>query len=82
LAPYPAAWCLLNNKILKIYAAQIDTEFQEATIPGASRTILPDKLLIAAADRWIKIEELQLEGKKRLKCKEFLSGYREPIHVS
>jgi methionyl-tRNA formyltransferase len=82
LAPYPAAWCLLNNKILKIYAAQIDTEFQETTIPGASRTILPDKLLVAAADRWLQIQELQLEGKKKLKCKDFLNGYREPIHIS
>lgn len=82
LAPYPAAWCLLNNKILKIYAAQIDMEFQETAIPGACRTILPDKLLIGTADRWIQIQELQLESKKRLKCKDFLSGYREPIHIS
>lgn len=74
LAPYPGAFTDWNNKMLKIYAAHIKEEDVEE--PGSWETDGKNYLRFAASDAWVYIDELQLEGKKRLKTEDFLRGYR------
>jgi methionyl-tRNA formyltransferase len=75
LAPYPTAFTHLNEKLLKVYKA----EKQYETIPAHTAPIDTDKktyLRFAAADGYISVKELQLEGKKKMLVEEFLRGMR------
>ncbi len=84
LSPYPAAFTYLDGKVLKIYSAQIaqsNSTVDNITVNSqpASITVSTDNktyLSIKCADAWLDIQELQLEGKKRMKTDEFLRGYR------
>lgn len=72
LAPYPGAYTFLDDKLLKIYTCSI--EYCIPKIP-----IFTDKksfLKMACSNGYIVVEELQLEGKKRMLIQEFLKGYR------
>ncbi|MBS1563290.1 MAG: methionyl-tRNA formyltransferase, partial [Bacteroidetes bacterium] len=44
--------------------------------PGEYQTDNKASLKFAAADGYIKVTELQLEGKKKMTTEEFLRGYR------
>lgn len=77
LSPYPAAFTELHGKILKIYKAE-----KEITIPsshpGGVESDKKTHLKFACADGYIKVKELQLEGKKRMNVEDFLRGYKFP----
>ena len=75
LSPYPAAFCQLQDKVLKIYRATAE----EKPISGKQGDILTDNktyLKFSCRDGLISVLELQLEGKKRMKVDEFLRGVR------
>ncbi len=73
LSPHPAAFTVHRGKILKIYKST-PTMVASAGTPG---TIYAGKdfLQIATADFLLSIEEIQLEGKRRMGMSEFLRGY-------
>lgn len=75
LSPYPAAWCQINNKSYKIFTGKI-SERQQDALPGAIHTNQKDELEIRCKDGWIKVLELQPEGKKRMSVEEFFRGNR------
>ena len=75
LSPFPGAFGYLDNKMLKIFKSKKEyTQPKEA--PGNYITDKKTYLKFAAADGYIHIEELQLEGKKKMQVAEFLRGYR------
>jgi methionyl-tRNA formyltransferase len=77
LSPYPAAWTLLNGKSCKIYQTEIgEITENDATEIGNFKTDGKTFLDYRTADKWLKIKELQLEGKKRMGIEEFLRGFR------
>ena len=73
MSPYPAAWTKLDDQQLKILKSEPIFE-EHSYSPG---TILPTSksLKIATQDGFIKVLELQLQGRKRMKIKDFLNGY-------
>jgi methionyl-tRNA formyltransferase len=73
LSPYPAAWTRLSDKICKIYLAHAANDPNPAA-PGQYRTDGKSLLHFRTADGWLAIDELQLEGKKRMTAGEFLRG--------
>jgi methionyl-tRNA formyltransferase len=75
LSPFPAAFTQLDGKTLKIFRA---TVMQGAPgIPaGQYQTDGKTYLRFACADGYMQVEELQLEGKKRMPLGDFLRGYR------
>ncbi len=75
LAPYPAAWTQMGDKTMKIYAAHFVPEAHQAA-PGSHESGDASWLRFAVPDGWIYIDELQLEGKKRMPITEFLKGFR------
>ncbi|MBV7532754.1 methionyl-tRNA formyltransferase [Chitinophaga sp. sic0106] len=75
LSPYPAAWTTFQSKTLKIYKAHKELS-QPTVASGEFETDQKTYLKIAAADGWLVLEEIQLEGKKRMGVVEFLRGYR------
>jgi methionyl-tRNA formyltransferase len=73
LSPYPAAWTRLDDKLCKIYQTHVVSDATSAE-PGQYRTDGKSLLQFRTADGWLAIDELQLEGKKRMLTGEFLRG--------
>jgi len=76
LSPYPTAWTLINNKILKIYSASM-MEINHGHEPGKILTDHKTYLKFATKDGFINVDELQMEGKKRMVTTDFLRGIQE-----
>jgi methionyl-tRNA formyltransferase len=76
LSPYPAAHTFLDGKLLKVYSAKKETLIVNSP-PGSVFTDNKTYLKFATIDGFILIEELQLEGKKKMAIGEFLKGYRK-----
>jgi len=74
LAPYPAAWTIVNGRPYKIYAVSHANESPLSAGPGVAYTDNKKVLLIRAADGWLSIDEVQAEGKRRMMIEEFLRG--------
>jgi methionyl-tRNA formyltransferase len=75
LSPYPAAFTELEGKTLKIFRSKKErTEPQNAV--GSFQTDKKTFLKFTCPDGYIQIEELQLEGKKKMKTEDFLRGFR------
>ena len=75
LAPYPAAFTMLNNKTLKIFSCKKEM----ATPLETAGTYVTDNksyLKFACPNGYINALEIQMEGKKRIKIEEFLRGFR------
>ena len=86
LSPYPAAWTAMYREgsdeealTAKIFAAR----FEAADHPGITcGTIESDGrnfIRVACADGWIRLEELQIAGKKRLPVHDLLLGWRDVL---
>lgn len=77
LSPYPTAYTALHDKVLKVFKASPEvTEVTEA--PGSIISDEKTFIKFACTDGYIKIEDLQIQGKKRMKTGDFLRGYRFP----
>lgn len=75
LSPYPTAWTTLHGKQLKIFKA-IKEHTTPAVQPGEPLTDQRSFLKIAAPDGYLVLQEIQLEGKKKMDIEAFLRGYR------
>lgn len=75
LSPFPAAFTTLNGKLLKIYRAEKDSS-PPIHPPGQPDTDKKTFLRFAAADGYIRVTEIQLEGKKKMPVEDFLRGYK------
>ena len=79
LSPYPAAWselCAGSEKIsVKIYAAHVMSQENASHEPGTIITDGRNSLAVCCKDGIIRIDELQLAGKKRLKTADLLRGF-------
>ena len=70
LSPFPGAWTLINGKHYKIYGAKVlDTQKVEGF-----ETDQKTYLYLQTADNDLAIEDLQLQGKKRMDIVSFLRG--------
>lgn len=75
LSPYPTAFTHLNDKTLKVF--NIQKEDKEPGISaGAFLTDGKTYLKFATKDGFIKLTDVQFEGKKRMLIDEFLRGMR------
>lgn len=75
LSPFPGAFTSLNGKNLKIFRSEKEITAPSHT-PGEFVTDGKTELKFACLDGYVKLRELQLEGKKRMTVDEFLRGYR------
>lgn len=72
LTPWPGAYTFLEGKTLKIYRCRVAGG---SGVPGTVLQADRSGLVVACQGGGLLIEELQLEGKKRLSAKDFLAGY-------
>ena len=81
LSPYPGAWTTLEDEdgkqtVLKIYATTKTNDDKGNAAPGEI-TVDGKRLLVATADGWLQLDEVQLAGKKRMKARDFLNGVKK-----
>jgi methionyl-tRNA formyltransferase len=76
LSPYPAAWCKLQHKTKDELKTFKLFRSEKTTLPVNGETIKRDEtgLLFPCKDFYIRITELQMEGKRKMNFKEFLAG--------
>jgi methionyl-tRNA formyltransferase len=75
LSPYPAAFTIMNEKMLKVYKAKKDVVVPTHT-EGEYETDGKTFLKFACTNGYLLLLEIQLEGKKKMSIEEFLRGYR------
>ncbi|MDD4777085.1 MAG: methionyl-tRNA formyltransferase [Fermentimonas sp.] len=86
LSPYPAAWTELHNNEsgetlrLKIFACEKSDETKgeklSSLTPGSIITDNKTYIDVVVGDGLLRITDLQLSGKKRMKTVDFLNGYK------
>jgi methionyl-tRNA formyltransferase len=74
LSPYPAAWTEFEKdgkkKSIKLFESLKEITGKDET----GKIKIEEEIQFGCADGWIVIKTLQLEGKKRMKSKDFLQG--------
>jgi methionyl-tRNA formyltransferase len=76
LSPYPAAWCFIKDGGQEWNVKIYDTLFIQESPAEAVGTVVADKkeIKVAVTDGYIKINNLQFPGKKKLAAHELLNG--------
>ena len=75
LNPWPSAYTRLNGRMLKIWQAEVLEGSREGAVPGQILEADGSTLTVQTGNGILKIEELQLEGKKRMDTGAFLRGF-------
>ena len=75
LSPYPGAFTMLNEKMLKVFRSKKEITYPKST-EGDYETDGRTYLKFACTDGYLHLLEVQLEGKKRMSIDDFLKGYR------
>ena len=81
LTPWPSAYTNWNEKVMKIWDAEvsdIDVEMEEAK-PGTIVKVEKDAFYVQTGEGLLKVCELQIPGKKRMDAGAFLRGYQVKV---
>ncbi|WP_452228515.1 methionyl-tRNA formyltransferase [Lacinutrix sp. MEBiC02404] len=77
LSPYPAAWCILQNKEetldIKIYAAEKEVEAHDLEIGKVITT--KKEIKVSVQEGYLIIKEIKLPGKRKMDANSLLNGY-------
>ncbi len=81
LDPWPTAYTYINGKMLKIWDADTVSDFnlksvKKGTLPGTILKIDGKNIYVLCKNSVLKLNEVQLEGKKRMNTADFLRGYK------
>ena len=79
LDPWPSAYTKLQGKTLKLWKAEAQKENVPEGVPGEVVKVERDTFCIQTGDGILKIEEVQLEGKKRMDTAAFLKKKKHAI---
>ncbi len=75
LSPWPSAYTNWNDKIMKIWDAEVMSGASESN-PGTIVRVEKDAFYVQTGDGLLKVRELQIPGKKRMDAGAFLRGYQ------
>lgn len=81
---WPGAFTYYNGKLLKIYKAKVSFSVREFSnsIAGNIISISKEGMVVATGKEDLVIEELQIEGKRRMKVGEFIAGHKISLRDS
>jgi len=74
LSSVPGAYTYLEGRILKVFAARFttgDTGVPPGTVGKGDGREIP----VSVSDGWVSLQEVQLEGKKKMAAADFLRGF-------
>jgi len=75
---WPGAFTYYKGKLLKIYKARVSSQVRKfaSSNPGEILEASKEGIVVSTGKGNIIIEELQIEGKRRMKAEEFISGHK------
>jgi len=79
---WPGALTYYKGKLLKIYKAKVSSRVlgflssQVRRLPGEIINVSKEGIVVATGEDSLVIEELQMEGKRRMKAEEFIAGHK------
>ncbi|WP_299365559.1 methionyl-tRNA formyltransferase [Winogradskyella sp.] len=79
LNPFPAAWCYLDNgeeELLTIKVYGIEKQISEHKYETGYIITTKDTLSVACKGGYIRINEIQLPGKRKMDAKSLLNGFQ------
>lgn len=76
LNPWPSAYTTFRGKTLKIWEAEVITDKEYPGEPGQIVDFDKACFYVKTGDGCLQVNELQLEGKKRMETEAFLLGYK------
>lgn len=71
-SPWPSSYSGIGGKTLKIWKARVS---ENKATPGQVVEVTKDTITIGCGEGALVVEEVQLEGKKRMSVHDFLLGY-------
>ena len=74
LNSWPGAYCLYENKILKVWQSYVTENYSPELFDGQITKIYPDGIGIKVSNGEIVLTEVQPEGKKKMSAIEFVNG--------
>ncbi|MGV3243763.1 methionyl-tRNA formyltransferase [Staphylococcus sp. 11261D007BR] len=78
LSPWPVAYTTLESKTMKLFAADIVSNYKGKA--GQILDTTKKQIIVGTgSDEAIGLKEIQLSGKKRMPVANFLSGVQEPL---
>lgn len=80
LSSVPGAYCLLDNKRLKVYQSEITREISTAQT-GQIVAIDKTGISVNTNDYIIKFTDIKLEGKKRCHVQDFVNGIKKEEYI-
>jgi methionyl-tRNA formyltransferase len=78
LDPWPGTYCFLNGKRLKVLIAE---PYHSKIAPGKAKNDM-GSLIVGCIDGTLRLNEVQLEGKKASSDRELLNGIKTDINIS
>ena len=86
LSPYPAAWSEMKDEATgKVYTLKIyETEKEPCVCHEPAGKVVSDGktyLKVAVDGGYLRLKEIQLTGKKRMRIEDFLRGFRMPENL-
>ena len=75
---WPSAYTFYKNKMLKIFSASVNihTNSKVKVMPGEILNVTKENITIATSAGELIISEVQFEGKKRMRVREFIAGHK------
>jgi methionyl-tRNA formyltransferase len=75
--PFPTAFTFFREKKLTIWRSSVVDESHELSQPGTIIEATGDRLIVfCGGDSVLQIEEVQIEGKRRVSARDFINGVR------
>lgn len=81
LSEWPGAYCLFDDKRLKVYQARMSDNYCEGALPGEITNIYEDGFGVKTANREIVFLRVQPEGKKIMPASDFINGLQNQTKV-
>jgi methionyl-tRNA formyltransferase len=75
LDPWPLAYTFLSKKRLKLFAPLV-VEAEVTEEPGVICRVDNEGILIAAGSNYLLVKEIQTDGNRRMKVRDFLNGHK------
>lgn len=79
LNSWPGAYCILDDKILKVWKCREGERIYDLGTDGEITRIYDDGFGVKTSNGEVVFTEVQLEGKRKMAAKDFINGYHEKL---
>ncbi len=77
LQPWPGAYTTFRGRNLRLWSAALWASPREASVAGGTLSVEGDHVLVdCGSSTRLELREVQLEGRKRMRVRDFLNGVR------